>query len=410
MQSMRNIADYCKGQLLVIIIIIILLFSTMTYGGSKMEPLYDVRDAIELQAQMFSTIRHSILSLFTVPQDNSIGTNDMNNAITLMSFSKGKIKYDTYFKNAVDNLEGGGEYIPIIAEDTIGFGQTRRFLLYNFSSKSCQNYRITVSLEKSIERIAIANARQKNFIFQVQKQNSQSDDAWDFTTSLLLMNLSEKEAKLIKEITKEKGVTWSVVSDHLFLYAREKEKLQVLNMDFKPAHHPLEDVINRNKGKLGFSRIYAHPYLPIAILMDGKSDEMIISWGQGRDHAPTSLFGETAAATLFSFSPDGKWVTFQNRFPEPKKTYLMPVSEKYPHYLGSPILISDTYFNDNNFAWTTNPISFVGSSDGKLYRWELTNAAHPESDKATFHDYIVEHDLEKLTREKRQGLGDTVHK
>ena len=87
------------------------------------------------------------------------------------------------------------------------------------------------------------------------------------------------------------------------------------------------------------------------------------------------------------------------------KTYLMPVSEKYPNYLGSPILLFDHHFNDNNFGWTTNPISFVGSRLNKLYRWELTNAAHPESDKTTFHDYIVEHDLEKLTRENRQGLG-----
>ena len=31
---------------------------------------------------------------------------------------------------------------------------------------------------------------------------------------------------------------------------------------------------------------------------------------------------------------------------------------------------------------------------------------HPESDRATFHDYIVERDLEKLAREKKQGLGD----
>ncbi len=64
--------------------------------------------------------------------------------------------------------------------------------------------------------------------------------------------------------------------------------------------------------------------------------------------------------------------------------------------------------NRNVLAWTTNPISFVGSSLDKLYRWELTNEAHPESDKPTFHDYIVEKDLEKLTRGKQQGLGGTT--
>lgn len=40
-----------------------------------------------------------------------------------------------------------------------------------------------------------------------------------------------------------------------------------------------------------------------------------------------------------------------------------------------------------------------------LYRWELPNEAHPESDKPTFHDHIVGKDLEKLTREKKQGSG-----
>ncbi len=89
---------------------------------------------------------------------------------------------------------------------------------------------------------------------------------------------------------------------------------------------------------------------------------------------------------------------------DPAKTYLMPVSEKYPHYLGSPILLLNNYFDKNNCGWTTNPISFVGS-DGEIYRWDLTDQPHPDSDKMSFHDYIVQQDLEKLTREKRQGLG-----
>jgi len=84
----------------------------------------------------------------------------------------------------------------------------------------------------------------------------------------------------------------------------------------------------------------------------------------------------------------------------------MPVSEKYPNYLGSPILLFEKHFNSNSCGWTTNPISFLGKRSTNIYRWELTNAAHPESDKATFHDYIVENDLKKLTKEKQQGLGE----
>ena len=115
--------------------------------------------------------------------------------------------------------------------------------------------------------------------------------------------------------------------------------------------------------------------------------------------------------TQFSFSPDGKWVTFKREdFARDRKmTYLMPVSEKYPNYLGMPMLLWDNSFLRNHFTWTKNPVSFVGSSGGDIYRWELTNEAHPESDRPTFHDYIVEKDLERLTKEKKQGLG-RMHK
>ncbi|MGA7828027.1 MAG: hypothetical protein WCA04_10220, partial [Geobacteraceae bacterium] len=88
------------------------------------------------------------------------------------------------------------------------------------------------------------------------------------------------------------------------------------------------------------------------------------------------------------------------------KTFVMPVSEKYPYYLGSPILIVNDYFNDNKYAWTNNPVSFVGSSDTDIFRCDLENRDFPGKDKMSFHDYIVQEDLKKLTREKRQGLGE----
>jgi hypothetical protein len=221
------------------------------------------------------------------------------------------------------------------------------------------------------------------------------------------MDLSGQEAKLIKEIPKKSGVIWTVVGDKNFLFDLEKKQAQVFNMNLEPAQHPLADIIKQIKGKVDFSWIYAHPSFPFAILCAGENDAVLVSWGQGRDNKPASVFGESAnTAIQFSFSPDGKWVTFkEGGAMDENKTYLMPVSEKYPHYLGSPILLVDDYFNEINFAWTTNPISFVGSSINELYRWELTNEAHPESNRATFHDFIVENDLKKLTKEKRQGLG-----
>ena len=370
-----------------------------------MEPLYDINDATNLRPELYDIGTDSLISLFPVPQDNSIGTNDLNNAITLMSFHKGRIKKEQFFKNAFRQVGGSGTFIPVIAQDTIGFGQVRRFVMYNFRTKKHESHSIVVSLEKTIEKIAIADAQMRRFIFEIEAHNPKSEDPWDYTRYLMLMDLSGNEPKLLNNYHKGKGVAWTVAYNKLFLYDIGKNQFKVLTTNFEPAYHPLVDLIEQNKSKISFTRIHLHQYLPFAILEAGKRDEILLSWGEESNNKPISLFGKGTTATQFSFSPDGKWLVFKKESLWDNKTYLMPVSEKYPHYLGSPILLFDKYFDEKNCGWTTNPVSFVGSY-GEIYRWELTNAAHPESDKATFHDYIVERDLEKLKRENRQGLSD----
>jgi hypothetical protein len=381
----------------------VVLFSAIAHGADKMEPLYNLSEAKPLKPEVYNIGTDSLLSLFPVPQDNSIGTNDLNNAITILSFNKGKIKKDQYFKNAFDKVGGGGTFIPVIASDTIGFGQVRRFVTYNFRTKTHQRYRIVASLDETIYAIAIANAQQRHFIFEIKEYDRKSENPSDKTFNLQLIDLSNKEPRLIKGLNIGNATTWSVAFEKIFLYDLEKEQLKVLTTDFEPSQHPLADVIKRNKGNIRFTRIHPHPYLPFAILSGGRNGSMYISWGINRDSSPLPLFSR---AKQFSFSPDGKWVTFKKTFDlDTEKTYLMPISEKYPNYLGTPILLLNNYFDPNNCCWTTNPISFVGS-DGEIYRWELTKEAHPESDKASFHDHIVEHDLAKLTKEKSQGLSD----
>lgn len=372
-----------------------------------MEPAYlyevkDFKEAKTLEQQVFAEKTSSSLSLFPVPQDNTIGTNDMNNAITLISFPKGRISFDKHFKNALEQVGGGGEFIPVISPDTIGFGQTRRFVLYNFKTKKHERFRIAASIEESIQKIAIASAWQKHFIFEIKEYDRKSEDHSDYTSTLQLMDLSGQEPRLVKNLNISNVTIWSVINGKNFLYDLKSKQLQVLNMNLEPSHHPLADEIKRNKGKIDFTRLHSHPTLPFAILYGGSRGSTFISWGNGRNNTPHLLI---SGVDQFTFSPDGKWVVFKYERSEPEKTYLMPVSEKYPNFLGSPILISNNYFNENNFGWTHNPVSFVGSNLDKIYRWDLENRDFPEKGKMSFHDYIVQEDLKKLTEEKRQGLG-----
>jgi hypothetical protein len=401
--------------ILLIVVISSCMFAINSYGGKRMEPTYlyeyELENARELKPLKYTLDRSTSLSLFPVPQDNSVGTNDMNNAITLISFHKGgflsshkeRISFDKFFKNTVDRLGGGGVYLPIVSKDVIAFGQVRRFMIYDFNKKIHRKFRIAESIAETIEKAAIADARQRRFIFEIEAHNSRSKDPWDISSKLLLMDLSGQEARLVKELNIGSGVIWTVVGDKNFLFDLETKQVKVLNMNLESGHHPLADVIKHIKGKVDFSRIHAHPFINFAVLYGGELGSTLVSWSKGKDKTPQPLL---SSIDFCSFSPDGKWVVIkEDRSLDHARTYLMPVSEKYPHYLGSPILLLNDYFNDINFAWTTNPISFVGSIRNEIYRWDLENRDFPGKGKISFHDYIVQEDLKKLAREKRQGLG-----
>ena len=394
------------------------LFSTNSYGGKKMEYLYDIKEATELKPQEFEATGGLLSSklfggytsviLFPLPQANSVGSTRMGNAITQISFPGKRISYDRHFKNAVEDMDVSEVFLPVVSKDVIGIGLPRKFLLFDFKKKIHRTFTITPSISETIAKAVIVDARKNLFLFEISGHSGNSPNPWDISSSLMLMDLNGTEPKLLKEMPIMRYFHWSVVGDKNFLYRNKTKQLQIVDMNLEPSHHPLEDIINKHKDKISFLRISAHPTLPFALLWGGSSDEVIITWGTNRLKSPVSFLGKKITIANFLFSPDGKWVAFEVEG-EPdystKRTYVMPVSEKYPHYLGSPILIVNTYFNDNKYAWTSNPVSFVGSSDTEIYRCDLENRDFPGKDKMSFHDYIVQEDLKKLTREKRQGLG-----
>jgi hypothetical protein len=373
----------------------------------------DVKEAISLQPQtfkiggLFSAYRH--ISIFPVPQDNAVGSNNMGNAITVISFPKGKIDYDKYFRH-VDDLAGRGKYLPPITSDLIGFGQVRVFHLFDFKKKLHREYEIVFPVSQYIDNIAIADARRRHFLFEIESQKENPRNSFDVDKILQLVDLSCEKPVLIKKFKKEPGTVWTTTKDRVFLYQVFERQLLVLDMNLEPAHHPLEDVVkqykdqlNPYKDEIGFSRIKPHPYLPFAVLHGGYEGSTFIGWAKDKDCRPHLLLLDSKE---FSHSPDGKWVVYKtSHIGKSSQTYIMPVSEKYPHYLGSPILLSNNSFEPGQGAWTTNPTAFVGTVLDKIFRWDLENQDFPGKDKMSFHDYIVQEDLKKLTKEKRQGLG-----
>jgi len=221
-------------------LISIILFSTnaIAHGGSQMEPsyLYEIQDftsAQSLEPRIF-TIGGGLfggyrnVSVFPVPFDNAVGSNDMGNAITIISFPKGKIDYDRYFRNAADDMSGGGEFVSQTAKDILGYGQVRRFLLFDFKKKLHREYRIVFPITQYIEKIALADSERKRFLFEIESQKRNAKEPFDSNNFLQLIDLSDDKHKVIKEVFKPAGTIWTTTKERVFLYHILEKKLQVL--------------------------------------------------------------------------------------------------------------------------------------------------------------------------------------
>ena len=111
------------------------LMTSFAFGKKPMESLYDHREAASLRPYVYPIDSSIPVHLFPVPQDGAVGTNDLNNAITVLTFAKDRLIPKTHFRNAFKYVGGGGQYLPLpISDHSIGFAQARRFVIYDFKT------------------------------------------------------------------------------------------------------------------------------------------------------------------------------------------------------------------------------------------------------------------------------------
>jgi len=388
----------------------VLAFSYLSFaplfGAPPMDPIYDIREAASLKP-----IGHKIdginqANLFPVPQDGAVGTNSLKNAITICMFSKNGMRSIHYFHNAVSGMSPSGQYMPLLSKDAIAYGMTRGFTIFDFTHKKVRDFTIHTSIDRDIEQVRATDAEKNLFLFESKEDEPDAAYLGNTKTFFRLFDLSGDKPLLLEKRQTQDYETWEVYDNKVFLCDFRNYQLSVFDSNLKPSSHPLVDIIKKNKGSASFVMIVPHPTLPFAVFYGGTYRAQYVCWNQPfRDEKIQSVFGTDPSTLYYTFSPDGKWVVFLADEFSPKRSYLMPVSEKYPNYLGSPILLEGDYFVRDKFAWTNNPVSLVGASNGKLLRYDLTKEGHPEAEGyPSYWDYVVEKDLEKLRAQGKQGL------
>jgi hypothetical protein len=340
------------------------------------------------------------IDIFSVPADNAVGTNSINNAITLLRFNKDRIEYDEVRRNFINGVGDGDKFYPgIFSDKWIGYTQTRGFLLFNLKDKSFADHIIIKPSYEWITNVAYTGRNDLEFLFQVCRSDEKRFlRIFDFNGKGAFNQISEIQAG---PHTVGYLEPWAIQNRTIFIYNNDSIKMTAYDMNFKPVDHPFCDLFNSIKDFRRLDQLTIHPALPIAVLVEidtvGRGDYRVYL-ARWTDPDPEtrfvellrqdiSLFSEWAKirslyVSDFQFSPDGAWLVFRDESEEvlqsvPNPTFIaMPVDGGRKMPLGKPMVLGKVMrksANPTSTAWIRKPLSFVASDGMVLYKWELDN-------------------------------------
>ncbi len=341
--------------------------------------------------------------IFSVPVDNAVGTNSINNAITLLRFNKDQIEYDEVRRNFINGVGDGDKFYPgIFSDHWIGYTQTRGFLLFNLHDKSFADHIPIKSGDQYFKNVAAFDGNKLQFIFHIHEAY--------FSEGIRYLSLIEFDgkggSKKISEIKTGKdelgySEPWAIQNKTIFIYNNDSTKMTAYDMNFKPVHHPFCDLFNDIEEFRRLDQLTIHPILPIAVLVEINKDGRggykvyLANWNNpdperrfiallGQD---ISMFSEWAAikslyVSDFRFSPDGDWLVFRDESEEvlqrvANPTFVaIPIDGNRKMPLGRPKVLGKVMRENarpTSTAWIKKPLSFVVSDGMVLYKWELNN-------------------------------------
>ncbi|MBN1577402.1 MAG: hypothetical protein JW913_12665 [Chitinispirillaceae bacterium] len=343
-------------------------------------------------------MKNDLTNIFSVPVDNAVGTNSINNAITLLRFNGDQIEYDEVRKDFINGVGCGDKYYPGIFSDRwIGYTQTRGFLLFNLKDKSFSDNIIIGPSYEWITDAAFTGGGPLQFMFQVCRSDEKRFlRIFDFEENGKFHLHSELQAGPHKVGYIE---PWAVQNKTVFIYNNDSIRITAYDMNFKPVQHPFCEVFNTIKSFRRLDQLVLHPHLPIAVCVEitregrGAYKAWLINW-KHTDHEKRviellgqdiSMFSEWRElkglkCSGFQFSPDGKWLVFRDdsemvlQSIENPTFVAMPVDGARQMPLGRPKVLGRVmreHAQPTSTAWIAKPLSFVVSDGLVLYKWEL---------------------------------------
>jgi hypothetical protein len=336
--------------------------------GSSVTPVYrlDRRTMPQVEAVTYET-RHEVSHIFEVPEREAVGTNSVENGISIVHLGEGQARYRVVRKNFIPDVNRGDMvFLPQFSADTIGYTQTRGFLLFNVKTGAFRDQLMVRLLNLTIKDVAVLDWERRLFLFNFLFLSGLGPPV----TELHVMDLSGENPKEVAsfEIAEEPRRVALGKTSFYFRKVGEKRVLNALDDRLRPVEHPLLAVYAA-AGFKGLASLPAvHPTLPLAVFSadapppgDG-IDVWAAAWGEDpKKPRMVKLFDGMSGQ--FRFSPDGKWVLFSDSTGGPDAFMAMAVDPALPQYFGPPVLLRTTEELprewNGNCAWIADPASVV---------------------------------------------------
>ena len=359
-------------------------------------------------------------NIFAVPENNAVGTNDIDNAISVLHFKPdNQVDRKIVKKDFMEMVTGPFDFyfMPVLSNEEIAYSQSKGFLLVNISHKKVDIYSISRGIyDADIGSVALLNKQTNAFVFEMRERAGEDD-----RKILKVIQFEKDSFKVIAEHPAGKKTfvysePWFVYQNLIFIYDNISVKINAFDQTFQSIAHPICEAFNSNsKNFRRLIEIAVHPSMPFALLWEaGKLVDPKIFDALPSDSAiklSKPLYAESGRSILylfrwthpdpkqrlipllsatgsiwnsynpnymsFTFSPDGKWLVFRDATQSSKNPIFVavPINESNPLYLGKPIKLGNAMREDaigpTGTAWSTNPTAFVMCDGAILYKWDL---------------------------------------
>jgi len=364
-------------------------------GGNHLKAIYSLKNLKHYAGTTYPLPQNlkniGLTEIFSIPKRNAVGSNAIYNSIASISFNKNKFDVDIIRRDFIEYVSGGDlVFLKQFSDSIIGYGQSRRFVLFDINTGKFRIFDISPGILQSITDIQPYNANALEFIFEIQEYEDHPFPIANYALARIntQTELEKKDnrikltdephrikAKFIleKKVEGKRKKHWIAHNKMIFVFS--ENSIDVFDGNFKPAKHPLLSAFKPIQDMVAnIYHLIIHPSLPIAIVvdrgkMDGDPHTWLINW-QDKNATEIHLLYDRYQIYNLDFSPDGKWLVFAID----QQLFLSAVDPLLQHSIGPPISLGE--LRDRvKYAWIQSPQALVAATGFEIVKWDISEAS-----------------------------------